>query len=298
VLLYIFFLTDVNKAKDKIKSFNPKAPTQVNPQYKYRRQSKVGSVEDLLEGLDSTINPVMGDKQGQGGRTPRSGQSFSRGPPSEPPPFDIDGDEGSGGFSPPPPSDTVKGHRRKELLDDRIRKPKYSVRRVNQLCKWINGLHIWPTALDIPGKLPTLALTLRRFDALTLLSLGLHREICSGLLLAKLMQVLIPSVSFVNLNTKARSKKAAIDNLEQALGVIWRSKSGCNTSRIPKSTDIYDGSTSAIAMLLQELFEVYVVKPLYQRNAVRILSWFHTILKQYQLGLNYSGKDAIILLIC
>jgi hypothetical protein len=110
---------------------------------------------------------------------------------------------------------------------------------------------------------------------------------CSGLLLAKLMQVLLPNSQFVNLNQKARSKKAALENLEQALGLIWRSKA-CNTSRIPKSTDIYEGSTSSIAMLLQELYEVYVVKPLYARNAVKILTWFHTILKQYQLGLDYS----------
>jgi hypothetical protein len=124
-----------DKPKDKVKSFMPKAPTSINPNYKFRRQSKVGSVEDLLEGADASIKPVG-----------RASTASTFGAPPDGPPPEFDDED-----IPPPPSDTVKGHRRKELLDDRIRKPKYSVRRVNQICKWINGLHIWATPLDIPG---------------------------------------------------------------------------------------------------------------------------------------------------
>lgn len=149
--------------------------------------------------------------------------------------------------------------RKKELADSHIRRPKYSVRRVSLLCEWINTLHIWPNKVSI---------------------LTLHKEMVNGVLLAKLVKVLNPEVQFVHLNEKALAKKAAVENLEQALGHIWRSKS-LNNSRIPSAEDIYNGDTSKIAILLNELFGVYVQRPLF-KLAVKILRWFHNILKQYQ----------------
>lgn len=80
---------------------------------------------------------------------------------------------------------------------------------------------------------------------------------------------------------QVRSKKAAIENLEQALGHIWRSKA-FNTSRIPKAAEVFGGSTAKISVLLQEVFDVYVIRPLY-RNAVKMLRWYNNILKQYHL---------------
>lgn len=179
----------------------------------------------------------------------------------------------------------LKGHRRKELIDDKMRKPVFSVRRVKYLCRWINSLHMWQNNLDI---------------------LTLHKEMCSGLLLARLMQLLIPSAKFVNLNARVRTRKAAEENLEQvspftlfalsirmfrfelillcayqALGFIWRTKS-FNMSRIPKASEIVEGSTAKISSLLQEVFEVYVIKPLYT-GAIKMLRWYHSILKQYEL---------------
>lgn len=168
-----------------------------------------------------------------------------------------------------PPEDTieglgvrVKGYNRKELVDTHLQKPKFSIRRVKQLCKWIVSLHIWPRPVNI---------------------MTLHKELCNGLLLCRIMSSIVPDVKFMHLNERALTKKAALENLEQALGVVWRSKC-VNNFRIPTSLDIYNGNTSKISILIQEVFEVYVLKPLYSQ-APKMFSWFNVILKQYSTPL-------------
>lgn len=148
--------------------------------------------------------------------------------------------------------------RRKELIDSHLKKPLYSVRRVKQLCKWINSLHIWHNSIDI---------------------FCLHREICNGLLLSKLMKHFLPNTTFLHLNEKPLTDKAAIENIEQVIGVIWRSKL-VNNSRVPTSKQIFKGNTSKIIILLQELFDVYLKKSLYAR-VVKVLKWYTSILRQY-----------------
>lgn len=148
--------------------------------------------------------------------------------------------------------------RRKELVETYIRKPKYSVRRGTLLCEWINSLHVWAKPLSI---------------------LVLHKEMCNGLLLARIVKHLNPEVQFVHLNEKPLAKKAAMDNLDQALGHIWRSKS-LNNSRIPTALDIYSGKTSKIAVLVNEVFSVYIAKPMY-KQAIKVLRWYNAVLKQY-----------------
>lgn len=214
-----------NEKQNTFKSFSPFSMDKKNPT----------SVEHILEGSDDLKYALAM-------------------PPSEPPP-----DEEDVMLFPPPPTPMfVKSHRRKELVDDHIKKAKYSVRRVKQLCMWINSMHLWSNTVDI---------------------LSLHQEMCTGLLLARIMKAMVPSASFVSLNQKARTEKMALENLEQALGFIWRCKS-LNTSRIPSAKEIYSGSISKISILLQEIFEVYVVKPLF-KNAIKILRWFHSYLSQY-----------------
>lgn len=50
--------------------------------------------------------------------------------------------------------------------------------------------------------------------------------------------------------------------------------------RIPNANEIYTGSTSKIAILLNEYFGVYVQRPLY-KQALKMLKWYHSILRQY-----------------
>ena len=168
-----------------------------------------------------------------------------------------------------PPEDTieglgvkVKGYNRKELVETHLQKPKFSVRRVKQLCRWVVSLRIWPRPVTITT---------------------LHKELCNGLLLCRIMAAIVPGVTFLHLNERPLTKKAAVENLEQALGVVWRSKC-VNNFRIPTSEDIYNGNTSKISVLVQEVFEVYVLKPLYA-FAPKMFSWYNTILKQYSTPL-------------
>mmetsp|Transcript_16858 Transcript_16858/g.25360 ORF Transcript_16858/g.25360 Transcript_16858/m.25360 type:complete len:1542 (-) Transcript_16858:189-4814(-) len=156
----------------------------------------------------------------------------------------------------------VKGYDRRELIDTHLQKPKLSVRRVKQLCKWVVSLRVWPRPVD---------------------AMSLHKEFCNGLLLARIMTAVVPGCKFLHLNERALTKKAALDNLEQALGVVWRSKC-VNNFRIPTSLDIYNGNTSKIAILVQEVFEVYVLKPLYA-VAPKMFKWYNAILKQYSIPL-------------
>jgi hypothetical protein len=156
----------------------------------------------------------------------------------------------------------VKGYNRKDLVDTHLQKPKLSIRRVKQLCKWIESLHVWPRPVNI---------------------MTLHKELCNGLLLCRIMAAIVPGVKFMHLNERALTKKAALENLEQALGVVWTNKS-VNNFRIPTSLDVYNGNTSKISVLIQEVFEVYVLKPLYAQ-APKMFSWFNVILKQYSTPL-------------
>ncbi len=214
------------------------------------------SVEDLLEEDYQTVD-ISGqdqlDRMFSGNLAMGSGAAGSG---------RSGGVTGANGEAGPPP------RRRAELADSYIRKPQYSVRRVTLLCEWINSLHIWPNMVSIPT---------------------LHREMCNGLLLARVVKTVNPSATYVNLNEKALSKKAAMENLEQALGNIWRSKS-LNNSRIPTANEIYVGNTSKTAILLNELFGAYVQKPLY-KNSMRVLKWYHAILRQYNRPMPASTFD-------
>lgn len=152
----------------------------------------------------------------------------------------------------------VRGYDRKVLLSSKLQKPLYSVRRVKQLCKWITSMHVWERPVVITN---------------------LHSEMCSGVLLCNIMKTLVPEIELIHVSEKVLSKRAAIENLEKALGIIWRSNC-VNNARIPPASDIFTGNVSKIAVMIQEIFEVYVQRPLY-RIASKMLNWYQGILKQY-----------------
>lgn len=97
-----------------------------------------------------------------------------------------------------------------------------SIRRVNHLLSWLNSLRVSPTRIDIRT---------------------LHVDFSNGIVLCKLMQHLVPGVEYPGLNPRPLAKRAAIENIERALSVIWRSKA-INTTRIPKAMDIFTVSTA------------------------------------------------------
>lgn len=152
---------------------------------------------------------------------------------------------------------------RTELVATRIRKSMPSVRRVRLLCRWLDVLRFWPTKMEISS---------------------LHKEFCTGMLLIELMKKLIPSTQFVNVNKNALAKHSACQNLNQAITVIFQSKT-FNAARIPTPDDIFNGNVSKITTLIDEIFNVYVRGPLYHLPSFKMLQWYNALLKPYQLGL-------------
>lgn len=159
------------------------------------------------------------------------------------------------------------GHDRKALLESHMKRPKISVRKLDQYLRWINLLKVWPKPLELNS---------------------LHIDLCNGLLLCRLMKALVPSTAYVNLHKRPLSRKPAIANIEQALSVIWRG-GRVNNSRIPTSVDIYEGKTDKITILVSEIYEVYVMRPLRRTVVPDMLSWVNIILKQYGRSLSSSA---------
>jgi len=156
----------------------------------------------------------------------------------------------------------VSGHLRTELVKSHLRRPRISVVKLQQYIRWVNCMHVWHSEVTM---------------------LSLAEEIRTGLLLCNLMQRLVPGTSYRGLNKRPLSRKPCVANLEQAIGVIWRS-GRVNNTRVPSADDVYDGKTDKIAVLLEEIFEVYVLRDL-RKMAPTVLDWFQNILEQYNFPL-------------
>ena len=163
--------------------------------------------------------------------------------------------------------ENIRGHSKRDIVAAKLMKPRFSVRRIKQICNWVSSLGIWHKPVTI---------------------VTLHSEFCNGVLMSKLAKKLVPSANF-NFNARALTEKAAISNLELSLGVFWRSKC-VNNSRIASAADIYNGNINKTVITLQEIYEVYVVQPLFAQ-APKMFRWFNNILKQY----NAPIPDAIFL---
>ena len=187
---------------------------------------------------------------------------------SKPP--SLFGDIGEG-QNPSPTRDDhkVSGHNRKDLINSHLKRPRISIRKLGQYIRWLNSLHIWHTEVTIET---------------------LQHDVQNGLLLCQLMQKLVPTTQYHGLNKRPLSRKPALKNIEQALNVIWTS-GRVNNTRIPSSDDLYEGKTDKIAILLQEIFEVYVMRDL-RKEAPRMLAWYDGILAQYP-SLRDGGKPGL-----
>lgn len=155
------------------------------------------------------------------------------------------------------PQQQIKGHSKREVIAAKLAKPRFSVRRIKQLCNWITSLNIWDKPVTI---------------------VSIHNDFCNGILLSRLAKTLVPSANF-HINSRALTKKAALENIEKSLGVFWRTKC-VNNSRIASAHEIYDGNVYKTVVTIQEIFEVYVVQPLFLQ-APKMFRWYNNILKQY-----------------
>ena len=95
------------------------------------------------------------------------------------------------------------GYTRQEVVDSKMKKPKYAVSRVRLLCGWLSSLHLWERQIEIST---------------------LQQELRSGVFLVRLIRHLDPSAVLSNITHKVHSAKAAIENVEQVLGHVLRSK--------------------------------------------------------------------------
>ena len=86
------------------------------------------------------------------------------------------------------------------------------------------------------------------------------------------------------------TQKPAMANLEMALSVVWRS-GRVNNTRVPSALDIYNGRTDKIAVLIQEVFDVYVVREL-NKVAQPMMLWYNGILAQYRRPLRKTSLFA------
>jgi hypothetical protein len=113
-------------------------------------------------------------------------------------------------LSPPThPEVTRGGYIRQEVIDEKIKVPRFSVFQVRLLCGWLNSLHLWHRVIEVEN---------------------VQAEVRTGVLLVRLVQTLDPHSVFVNVTQRVMSAKPAIENIEQVLGNVLRSKK-INTNR-------------------------------------------------------------------
>ena len=79
----------------------------------------------------------------------------------------------------------------------------HSLPRIKLLCGWLSSLNIWDRDIE-PSTL--------------------HTELRSGLFLIRLVQTLDPSAVFLSVNVKVHSARPALENLENVLGHVMRTK--------------------------------------------------------------------------
>lgn len=129
---------------------------------------------------------------------------------------------------------------------------KISLRKMTSYCRWLNSTGVW--ALDVSVR-------------------SIHEQLKDGLLLCRLMQKLVPGTTYERLHRKPRTRATKIANIEQALGVIWRSKR-VNHSAIATACEIYEARPKdAVNRTISEVFQVYVMKDVRIR-AKETLRWF------------------------
>jgi len=110
-----------------------------------------------------------------------------------------------------------------------------------------------------------------------------HRHVCSGLFLLKLIKRFEPAAKFKIVHEKVLRVRLALENLDQAIGHMMRCHR-LNSSRVPTAKEVYHGNLTKIWSFLFELFNVYAVRPWKGGQgppAWRLLQWFGDILEHY-----------------
>jgi hypothetical protein len=129
-----------------------------------------------------------------------------------------------------------------ELRTQYLKSPKVTVGHLSHYTRWVNSLHIWEDDVE-PHTVAS--------------------QLQTGLLLCSLMKHLMPETKYHSLNQKPRSRKPMMQNIEQALSVVLQKGSNVNTRRVPSAEQLYLGKPKQVGLLLGEVFEVFVMKDVY-----------------------------------
>ncbi|SBT74776.1 conserved Plasmodium protein, unknown function [Plasmodium malariae] len=111
---------------------------------------------------------------------------------------------------------------------------------------------------------------------------NIYEEIKDGLLILKLIKIYIPHVEIRGIFLKAIKKKCAIQNLENALSIIY--KNNTYYYSIVSSVDIYEQKEKKVNIFLIQLFDRFEFQNL--KNISRpLLNWYNYTLKKFSLSL-------------
>ncbi|KAG9409531.1 hypothetical protein AC1031_019795 [Aphanomyces cochlioides] len=134
-------------------------------------------------------------------------------------------------------------------------KAKVSAKQFQQYIRWLNCLRVWPEEMT--------------FD-------GFHEQMRNGVLLAHVVHAIVPSFSLKSIQMKAKTVRAAHQNLEAIL---------CCLSRFPISIRhgltreaLWSGNRSALALFIQEIFSKVALKRI---PIATLRTWANGILQLY-----------------
>ena len=147
---------------------------------------------------------------------------------------------------------------RRKLLHEKQRRYKMTPRVLAQFIRWLDTLQVWPAPVT-----------------------DLYRELRSGVMLCRIVQVLVPDADFKGINRKPRTMRPAVNNIEKALSVIWQ-RGRPNARRMPTAEEIFEGRSERIGWLIRELFQCFVMRPMRSKSRCSsMMMWYQEILSAY-----------------
>ena len=129
------------------------------------------------------------------------------------------------------------------------------------LTRWIDSLAVWEPLTDLAA------------------------ESSNGMLLCRVMQQLVPGTEYTGLTPRPLSRTPAVNNIEQALAVIWQRS--VNSRNMPSAVEVYEGKKERVASLYMEIWNLFGVKPVTSaKNMEAMFRFFNDVLSLYGRGLS------------
>lgn len=152
---------------------------------------------------------------------------------------------------------------RKRLIEEQLKRPKITARKLAQFVLWLNSLEVWPVPIT-----------------------DIYQEMRNGLMLCNLMMALIPGLKIRGLNGRPRTRGPALRNTEKALMAMWQHCQP-NARRMPSAAEICEGKSERIGWLIAEIFDIFVMRDMRTaRRCLPMMKWYAGILSHYGITLS------------